>query len=34
VYRFLKEPIIRAFGAGFFEEMEIVDRELKQQSNQ
>lgn len=29
VYRFLKEPIIRAFGEDFFKELEIVDKELK-----
>ena len=29
VFRFLKEPIIRAFGEGFFEELEVVDKELK-----
>lgn len=29
VFRFLKEPIIRAFGAEFYEEMEVVDRELR-----
>jgi len=29
VYRFLKEPIIRAFGAGFFKELELVGEELK-----
>lgn len=28
VYRFLKEPLIRAFGEQFFEELTIVDREL------
>lgn len=28
VYKFLKEPIIRAFGQGFFEELEIVSKEL------
>lgn len=29
VYKFLKEPIIRAFGAPFFDELEIVNKELK-----
>ncbi len=29
VYRFLKEPIIRAFGEDFFKEMEIADAEWK-----
>ncbi len=29
VYKFLKEPIIRAFGAPFFQELEAVDSELK-----
>jgi hypothetical protein len=28
VYKFLKEPIIRAFGAPFFDELEIVNKEL------
>lgn len=29
VYKFLKEPLVRAYGEAFFEELEIVDRELK-----
>lgn len=29
VYKFLKEPIIRAFGQEFFDELTIVDEELK-----
>jgi hypothetical protein len=29
VFRFLKEPLIRAFGEGFYKELELVDRELK-----
>jgi hypothetical protein len=29
VYRFLKAPLIRAFGEGFYKEMEIIERELK-----
>lgn len=29
VFRFLKEPIIRAFGDEFFRELEIVDAEMK-----
>jgi len=32
VFRFLKEPLIRAFGEDFFSELENVDKELK--SNQ
>jgi len=28
VYRFLKEPLIRAFGERFFEELQIVENEL------
>ena len=32
VFRFLKEPIIRAFGEAFFNELEIVDQEIKNQS--
>ena len=31
VYRFLKEPIIRAYGEEFFDELCIVDKELKDQ---
>ena len=30
VYKFLKEPLIRAFGAPFFEELEIVNKELNE----
>jgi hypothetical protein len=29
VYRFLKVPLIRAFGEAFYKEMEIIERELK-----
>jgi hypothetical protein len=29
VFRFLKEPIIRAFGEDFFRELEVVEQELK-----
>jgi hypothetical protein len=29
VYRFLKEPLIRAFGEEFFKELEIADEEWK-----
>lgn len=32
VYKFLKEPIIRAYGAEFFEELEVIDRELEKQN--
>lgn len=28
VYRFLKEPIIRAYGEEFFHDLEVVDREI------
>lgn len=28
VYRFLKEPIVRAFGAPFFEELTVIHKEL------
>ncbi len=28
VYKFLKEPLIRAFGEAFFEELEVVNKEL------
>lgn len=31
VYRFLKEPLIRAFGEAFFSELEVVEQELKSQ---
>ena len=31
VYRFLKEPLIRAFGVPFFEELTLVEQELKDQ---
>lgn len=31
VYRFLKEPLIRAFGVPFFEELVLVEQELKNQ---
>ena len=30
VYKFLKEPLIRAFGAPFFEELEVVNKELNE----
>ncbi len=29
VYKFLKEPLVRAYGAEFFAEMEVVEKELK-----
>jgi hypothetical protein len=32
VFRFLKEPLIRAFGPLFFDELLIVDKELKKQT--
>lgn len=28
VYKFLKEPLIRAFGASFYQELELVEKEL------
>lgn len=31
VYKFLKEPLIRAYGEEFFEELELIDRELQKQ---
>ena len=31
VYRFLKEPIIRAYGEAFYKELEIVDKEITEQ---
>ncbi len=33
VYRFLKTPIIRAFGETFYEELIVVDEELKKNDN-
>lgn len=33
VYQFLKEPITRAFGEQFFEELKLVDAELENQKN-
>ena len=30
VFRFLKEPIVRAFGDDFYQELETVDKELKE----
>lgn len=32
VFKFLKEPIIRAFGEPFFNELEVVAKELKEQT--
>ena len=31
VYRFLKEPIIRAYGEDFYKELETVDKEIAEQ---
>jgi hypothetical protein len=31
VYKFLKEPIVRAFGEDFFKELETVDQEIRKQ---
>jgi hypothetical protein len=31
VYKFLKEPIVRAFGEEFFTELETVDKEIEKQ---
>lgn len=31
VFRFLKEPIVRAYGEEFFAELEVVDREMREQ---
>ena len=31
VYKFLKEPIVRAFGEDFFTELETVDKEIEKQ---
>lgn len=31
VYKFLKEPITRAFGADFYAEMELIDREMERE---
>jgi hypothetical protein len=29
VFKFLKEPLIRAYGASFYKEMEAINDELK-----
>lgn len=34
VYRFLKEPIIRAFGEDFYAEMEIINSELEKKNSE
>lgn len=34
VYKFLKEPLTRAFGERFFEELEIVNSELKRKNGE
>ena len=34
VFRFLKSPLTRAFGEAFFEELEVVYRELQKQVDQ
>ncbi|MCE3295569.1 MAG: hypothetical protein K0R65_1283 [Crocinitomicaceae bacterium] len=34
VYRFLKEPIIRAFGEEFYAEMEIINSELEKKNSE
>ncbi len=34
VFAFLREPLIRAFGAGFYSELELVDREIEQQKKE
>ncbi len=31
VFKFLKEPLIRKYGEAFYEEMEVVEKELKKQ---
>jgi len=33
LYRFLKAPLIRAYGVDFFQDLEIVAQEIKQQKN-
>lgn len=33
VFRFLKEPLIRKYGAEFFADLEQVDREIKEEKN-
>jgi len=33
VFRFLKEPLVRAYGAGFYREMENVEKELNKSSS-
>lgn len=32
VYKFLKEPLVRAFGEEFFEELVVIDEEMKKQN--
>jgi hypothetical protein len=34
VYKFLREPLIRAFGSTFYEELEIVNSELKKNNTE
>lgn len=34
VFRFLKEPLIRAYGADFFDELKVVEKELNDQNIQ
>jgi len=34
VYRFLKEPLIRQYGNAFFEELEKIDKELKNRAEE
>lgn len=33
VFKFLKEPIIRAYGSSFYKELETVDKEIKNQKS-
>jgi hypothetical protein len=33
VYRFLKEPLTKAYGATFYKELELIDKEIKNQQS-
>lgn len=34
VFKFLKEPIVRAFGSDFYEEMELIDSEIEREKKE
>jgi hypothetical protein len=31
VYKFLREPLIRAYGEEFYQELEVVDKDIEEQ---